>query len=197
MPNVHELRTIVPSADQRKGVLFIGGFEHTPNVVAALRLVHRVMPLVWAEHDDVRVTIVGDCAPPEILELASSEVDIMGWVPDIDPLLDSARALVAPLSYGAGLKGKVTQALAVGLPVVTTPIGAEGLDAQDGEHLLIGDDDAELAAAVIRVVRDADLWERLSRSGQQLAAERCSPSVMDERLQQLLLGATAAANAVV
>jgi GT2 family glycosyltransferase/SAM-dependent methyltransferase len=197
MPNVHELRTIVPSADQRKGVLFIGGFEHTPNVDAALRLVHRVMPLVWAEHDDVRVTIVGDCAPPEILELASSEVDIMGWVPDIDPLLDSARALVAPLSYGAGLKGKVTQALAVGLPVVTTPIGAEGLDAQDGEHLLIGDDDAELAAAVIRVVRDADLWERLSRSGQQLAAERCSPSVMDERLQQLLLGATAAANAVV
>jgi glycosyltransferase involved in cell wall biosynthesis len=113
-------------------------------------------------------------------------VELAGWVPDVDPLLDSVRASVAPLSYGAGLKGKVTQSLAAGVPVVTTPVGAEGLDAVDGEHMLIGQDDGELADRVIALVRDDELWDRLSRAGQRLAAERCSPEVVQRELQGLL-----------
>ena len=186
VPNVHELRVQVRPPEEREGVLFIGGFEHPPNLEAALSLVQEVMPLVWRECGEVPVTIVGPSAPPQIEALGSSLVDIKGWVHDLDPLLDSASALVAPLSYGAGLKGKVTQALAAGLPVVTTPVGAEGLDAIDGEQLLIGETPSELAERVVRVLRDAELWQRLSRSGQQLVAERCSPAVMAKRLCELL-----------
>jgi glycosyltransferase involved in cell wall biosynthesis len=103
-----------------------------------LSLVNEVMPRVWRELGDVSVTIIGRSAPEEIRALASRQVQIAGWVHEIEPLLDGARAMMAPLTYGAGLKGKVTQALAGGLPVVTTPVGAEGLDAQDGEQMLIG-----------------------------------------------------------
>ena len=186
LPNVHEPRAHVPSAQERQGLLFVGGFEHPPNIEAALALVQQVMPLVWRECGDVPVTIVGPSAPPQVKALGSSLVDVKGWVQDLDPLLDSSSALVAPLSYGAGLKGKVTQALAAGLPVVTTPIGAEGLDAVDGEQLLIGGTASELAERVVRVLREPDLWRRLSRSGQQLVAERCSPAVMSQKLTELM-----------
>jgi GT2 family glycosyltransferase/SAM-dependent methyltransferase len=186
VPNVNEIRANVPGVEGRAGVLFIGSFEHTPNVDAAVRLVRAVMPRVWAELGDVPVTIVGAGAPLEVQELASPLVDVAGWVPDVDPLLDSVRAAVAPLSYGAGLKGKVTQALAAGLPVVTTSVGAEGLDAVSGEHLLVADGDRELAAHVVEVLRDDELWALLASSGQRLARERFSPAVVTERMSELL-----------
>lgn len=186
VPNVNELRERVPPAEGRSGVIFIGGFEHTPNIDAAQRLVKEVMPRVWERHDDVRVTLIGGNVPPEIEALAAPLVDVAGWVKDIEPLFERARAMVAPLNWGAGLKGKVTQALAQGLPVVTTPIGAEGLDAVDGEQLLIGTDDDQLAAQVIRLLTDDDLWTRLSCAGQELAAARCSPTIMSAVFADLL-----------
>lgn len=186
VPNVNEVRHDIPPAGERRGVMFIGGFEHTPNTDATIRLVRRVMPRVWSALGDVPVTIVGGSAPAEVRELASPLVDIAGWVPDVDPVFDQARAMVAPLTYGAGLKGKVTQSLAAGLPVVTTPVGAEGLTGVDHEPLLIGSDDRELADLVIRVLSDDDLWAELSQAGQRLAAERCSPKLMTAALTDLL-----------
>ena len=186
VPMIHDLKPDVPPAEDRSGVLFVGGFEHPPNTDAALRLVREVMPTVWRELGPVPVKIVGSSPPSELKALASDEVEVTGWVHDLQPLLDQARALVAPLSYGAGMKGKVTQALAAGLPVVTTTIGAEGLARVSGEHMLIADGDDELAQHVIRVIQDPDLWQRLSRSGQQLAAERCSPELLRRRLTELL-----------
>jgi glycosyltransferase involved in cell wall biosynthesis len=186
VPNVHEIRGAVPPPERRSGVVFVGGFEHPPNVAGALALVNDVMPLVWREFPDVPVKIVGGDVPDAVRALASDRVEVPGWVPDLDSVLDSARALVAPLTYGAGLKGKVTQALAHGLPVVTTPIGAEGLDAVDGEDMMIGESSEELAARIVRVLRDDGLWNRLSAEGQRLVSQRCSPEVMRERLRLLL-----------
>jgi O-antigen biosynthesis protein len=186
VPNVNQIRASVPPAAGRRGLLFVGGFEHPPNVDAALILVRDVLPHVWRELPDAPVTIVGADPPPEVLGLASPLVDVAGWVPDLGPLLDGARAMVAPLTYGAGLKGKITQSLAAGLPVVTTPIGAEGLDAVDGEQMLVAQEPEELAARAIRLLRDDELWSRLSGAGQRLAAELCSPAVMSSRMSELL-----------
>jgi hypothetical protein len=87
--------------------------------------------------------------------------------------------------YGAGLKGKITQCLAVGLPVVTTPIGADGLDGLD-QCVLIADDPAGLAEHVVRVYRDDVLWRELSRAGQDLVTKHCSRAVLTERIRELL-----------
>jgi O-antigen biosynthesis protein len=147
-----------------------------------------VMPLVWRELADAPVKIVGADPPDTVKALASDRVEVAGWVPDLDPVLDSARALVAPLPYGAGLKGKVTQALAHGIPVVTTPIGAEGLDAADGEHMMIGETPEELAERTLRLLRDHELWHCLSRAGRDLVIRRCSPELMRDRMRSLLDG---------
>jgi GT2 family glycosyltransferase/SAM-dependent methyltransferase len=186
VPTVHPVRSHVPAVDERGGVLFVGGFEHTPNRDAAIRLVRDVMPLVWREDRDVPVTIVGSNAPADVQALASERVEVAGWVPDLEPLLGSARVMVAPLTYGAGLKGKITQSLAAGLPVVTTSIGAEGLEAAHGEQVLISDQDGGLASQTLRALRDVQLWRHLSREGQRLIAAHCSLEVMQERMEELV-----------
>jgi O-antigen biosynthesis protein len=186
VPMVHDVEQDVSPPQGRSGILFVGGFEHLPNVDAAVRLVRDIMPLVWKMLGKVKVTIVGSSPPREVLDLASPLVDVAGWVQDLRPLLQSARLTVAPLRFGAGMKGKVTQCLAVGLPVVTTSVGAEGLDVTDGQNALIADDVSGLVERVVRVYRDDELWCRLSASGQELVAESCSPRSVDAQMQTLL-----------
>ena len=190
IPNVHEIEKRVAPPERRAGVLFVGSFEHTPNVDAAVRLVREVMPLVWRELGRVKVTIVGADPPPEVLALAASQVEVAGWVEDLQPLLQVSRVMVAPLRYGAGMKGKVTQCLAVGLPVVTTAIGAEGLLDADvpgdaADCLLVADDPLLLAEHTVRVHRDDELWSRLSAAGQRLVAQQCAPETLRRRLGEL------------
>ena len=192
IPTVHDVEPYVAPPTDRSGILFVGGFEHTPNVDAAIRLVKEVMPAVWRDLGDVQVTIVGSAPPPEVEALASPLVDVTGWVEDLHPLLDSSRLMLAPLRYGAGVKGKITQSLAAGLPVVTTPIGAEGLEDQDEPCMLVAEDPQELAAHAIRVYEDDQLWRDLSRAGQALIAQQCSTEVLAERLTILLDGAAVA-----
>ena len=96
--------------------------------------------------------------------------------------------MVAPLRYGAGMKGKVTQSLAAGLPVVTTTIGAEGLNALEGEELLVADAPDAFADHVIRLHRDSEAWHALSRNGRALAERVCSPRMQREALRRLLEG---------
>lgn len=193
VPMVHDVEPGVPPPENRSGIIFVGGFQHLPNVDAAVHLVKDVMPAVWRELGDVRVTIVGSHPPPDVQALASPRVDVTGWVEDLQPLLDGARLMVAPLRYGAGMKGKITQALSVGLPVVTTPIGAEGLEREGEDCLLIASDPQKLAAHAIRAYRDDELWRGLSRAGQELVAERCSTEVVSRRLDRLLNGASTSA----
>jgi GT2 family glycosyltransferase/SAM-dependent methyltransferase/glycosyltransferase involved in cell wall biosynthesis len=193
VPNIHNVQPLVPPPEGRTGILFVGGFEHPPNVDAALHLVNDVMPAVWRELGDVRLSIVGADPPAEVRALASPLVDVLGWVEDLKPVLDGSRLMLAPLRYGAGMKGKVTQCLAAGLPVVTTLVGAEGLlrgDDRDEpskeEALLVADAPRDLAVHAIRLYHDADLWWRLSNSGQDLIGELCSTEVVSDRLGQLL-----------
>jgi GT2 family glycosyltransferase/glycosyltransferase involved in cell wall biosynthesis/SAM-dependent methyltransferase len=186
IPTVHDVEPYVPPPEGRSGVLFVGGFEHHPNVDAAVRLVRDVMPAVWRDLGEVHVTIVGSHPPPEVQVLASPLVDVTGWVENLRPLLDGARVMVAPLRFGAGLKGKITHALSVGLPVVTTRIGAEGLDEREEEFLLVAEEPEDLAAHIERAYRDDELWRSLSRAGQALIVEQCSTEVLADRLSRLL-----------
>jgi GT2 family glycosyltransferase/SAM-dependent methyltransferase/glycosyltransferase involved in cell wall biosynthesis len=190
IPTIHDVQPYVPPPEARKGILFVGGFEHPPNIDAVVCLVNEVMPAIWRELGEVQVTIVGSAPPPEVTALASPLVDVTGWVEDLNPLFETSRLMVAPLHYGAGVKGKITQSLAAGLPVVTTPIGAEGLEGGDGQCMLIAESPRELASEAICVYRDDELWRDLSRAGQSLIEAQCSTQVLAERLGALLNGAS-------
>ena len=185
LPTIHEVERYVFGPEERSGILFVGGFAHPPNAGAAVRLVKDVMPAVWRERPDTKVTIVGGDPPPEIQALAMPRVEIVGWVENLSPLLDRARVFAAPLQYGAGLNGKITQSLAVGLPVVTTSVGAGGIDGLE-RCMLVSDDAAGNSEQLLRLLDDDELWRELSAAGQAFIERNCSPRVVTERLGELL-----------
>ena len=109
--------------------------------------------------------VVGSDPPREIQTLTSDQIQVHGFVPDVDPLFDSCRLSVAPLRFGAGVKGKVNQSLALGVPCVMTKIGAEGTFIQDGVDGLIADEPVHFAAHIRAAYEDEDLWQKLREAG--------------------------------
>jgi glycosyltransferase involved in cell wall biosynthesis len=186
LPNVHEVRTSSPPAfTTRRGLLFIGSFLHPPNVDAVAWFAQEILPRIRSTVD-VDLLVVGADPPAELVAAAGPHVRFEGWVPAVEPLFDAARVFVAPLRWGAGMKGKVGQAMALGLPVVTTSIGAEGMDLADGVDVLIRDEAGAFADAVLQLHEDRLIWERLSTSALNTVAARWSSGAMQERLRTLL-----------
>ncbi|WP_439594862.1 methyltransferase domain-containing protein [Falsiroseomonas sp.] len=160
----------------RRDVVFVGGFPHTPNVDAALLLVNEVMPEVWQEEPEARLVLVGYAPPPEVQALAGPRVVVTGQVPKVEPYLEEARLNLAPLRYGAGVKGKVVQALQNGVPVVTTAVGAEGIGLEPGTEALVEESPTALAAAALALLRDPARCAALSEAGAALVRRRFSRS---------------------
>lgn len=173
---VHLVPTHYPVAgevqgwERREGILFVGGFRHAPNRAAARWLLEEIVPLVRRELGPVPVWLAGE-EPPEELAALSAVGTFLGPVDDLGPWLERARVSVAPLLWGAGLKGKVHQSLAAGLPCVATAVAAEGLGARPGEELLLAEDAVGLADAIVSVYRDRRRWEEISAAGRRLAEE--------------------------
>lgn len=160
----------------RGDLLFVGGFDHTPNVDAALWLVAEIMPLVWAARPDTRLWIVGNVPPPSVQALAGPRVEVTGFVPSLEPYLAKARVSVNPLRYGAGVKGKIVTALQEGVPVVTTGCGNEGIQLRDGVEALIADTPEGLAEACLRLLGDDALSRSLATAGLAVVRSRFSAS---------------------
>lgn len=186
IPNIHTARDQVPDFAQRDGLLFIGHYLHPPNEDAAVHLARDILPAVRKSLGDVPLHLVGSAPTESIRALAGAGVHVTGHVPDVTHFFDRCRVFVAPLRYGAGMKGKIGQSMSLGLPVVTTSVGAEGMDLEDAETVLIVDEPQEFAAAVVRLYRDEALWRKLSRQGLEHVASRFSPSVARTTLKQLL-----------
>ena len=150
IPNIHPSRaTPPPGPELRRHLIFVGSFKHGPNVDAVAFLVDEVMPLVRAADPNIRLRVVGRDLPTRLQDALGD--DYLGWVDDLDPLLDASLAMLAPLRFGAGVKGKVGRALAAGLPVVTTSVGAEGLGLDDGRDALIRETPRGLAEACVEL----------------------------------------------
>lgn len=150
---------------QRRNIVFVGGFRHTPNVDAVQFFVNDVMPLLRKNLPGVRFYAVGSEPPAEIRSLAAEDVIVTGFVDDLQSLLATMRVSVAPLRYGAGIKGKIGTAMAAGVPVVATSIAAEGMSLTDGENIVLADDADAVAVAIANLYHDEGAWNRLSRNG--------------------------------
>ncbi|EHH68895.1 glycosyltransferase [Gluconobacter morbifer] len=170
----------------RRDLIFVGGFDHTPNVDAAVWLGQEIMPLVWEKHPDSTLWIVGNVPPPNVQALASERVKVTGFVPELEPYFEKARVSVNPLRYGAGVKGKIVTSLQAGIPVVTTTCGNEGIQLADGEEALIADTSEDIAQAVIRLLDDEALCRTLIRSGAEVVRMRFSASRAREILRNVL-----------
>lgn len=179
--------TSVPGPEERAGILFIGSFVHAPNTDGVLWFLREIYPLIKQKHPSVPFHIVGIDPPPEILGFAHKDPEIVvhGWVPDLSRLFRSSRVFVAPLRYGAGIKGKVGLAMSRGLPVVTTSVGAEGMELRSGMNCEIADAPEEFAKQTIRLLSDQDHWLRLSGQGQHHALRNSSTDDLPEKMRQI------------
>jgi len=187
VPNIHPVVTPVAPISGRSGLLFIGGFYHQPNVDAVHYFVEEIFPRVRSRLPGIEFVILGSNMPPSVLGLAAPGVRPVGYVEDPAPYFHAARVFVAPLRYGAGMKGKVGQAMSAGLPSVATPIAAEGMDLEHERHVLVAGAPGEFADAVIRLCGDDVLWHHLSEQGRQHIEQRFSPAAVRAQLQSLLL----------
>lgn len=175
----------VPFAN-RKDIAFIGGFRHAPNVAAVRFFADEVMPLLRKALPGVRFLVYGSHMPPEIEALDSEDVVIKGYVADVAEVFSSCRIFVAPLLSGAGMKGKVLDCMAAGIPSVLSSIATEGIGLREGVDTIIANRPEEWVDGISRLYRDDKAWNAMSKSVQELAASRYSFKAGVEKLQDAL-----------
>ncbi|KQY49668.1 glycosyltransferase [Lysobacter sp. Root494] len=166
LSNLHQIAGPGLRFEERDDLVFVGGFRHPPNVDAVHWFASSVFPHIRERLPGVRFHCIGDDVPDEIAALASQPgVIVHGHVPDIAPYMDGARIAVAPLRFGAGVKGKVNLSMAHGQPVVATSCAVEGMHLRAGEDVLVADDAMAFAEAVVQAYLDETLWQRLAENG--------------------------------
>ncbi|NCD40634.1 MAG: glycosyltransferase [Bacteroidia bacterium] len=186
IPNVVET---VPreSGERNKNVIFIGGYKWHPNVDAVKWFTKEIWPLVIKKEPEAVFQIIGSDPDKEIMALENTAgVKVIGFVPKTKPWLDGAAVSVAPLRYGGGMKGKVNEAMAHGVPVVATSIGAQGFNAIEGKEMMITDDPVLFAEKIITLFKTPDLQNAMGIAGQQLNQSICSENVVESQILKMM-----------
>ncbi len=158
----------------RRDVIFIGGYDHPPNIDAVIYFTKKIWPIIKSRIPDAFFKIIGSNAPEEIKNISEAGVEFIGQVDDLAPYFNQCRLSVAPLRYGAGTKGKIATSLGFGLPCITTPIAAEGMGLTDRENIIIADNEIDFANAVIDLYCNEYIWQKISDNGLEYAEKKFS-----------------------
>lgn len=188
IPNIHHpYQGEIPSFKERSDILFIGSYNHPPNIDAVLWLCQEIMPLVWQTNPQTKVTLLGNNPSAEVLALASDRISVTGYIDDVSPYFLSHKLSVSPLRYGAGMKGKIGHSLEYGLPVVSTSIGTEGMNLVPNQHILEANDTKGFARQILLLSNNETLWTQLSHNALS-AIKPYTTEVIQENLHQTLEG---------
>ncbi|MCQ2610103.1 MAG: glycosyltransferase family 4 protein, partial [Lachnospiraceae bacterium] len=158
----------------KEKILFVGGFAHTPNVDAIKWFDEAIMPRVKTRRDDIKLVVVGSNATGEVLDICKKDyIEYKGFVSDeeLDKLYSECRVVVAPLRYGAGIKGKIIEAMSKGCAIITTKVGAEGIDKAE-KFMKVVDGAQEFANAIVKLYDDTDTLSMYSRKSRQVINDR-------------------------
>ena len=172
--------------DSRKNLLFTGTMNYFPNSDAVIYFCNNIFPLVRKRHPDTTFYIVGNHPTEQVRRLAAQKgVVVTGYVPDIRPYFEKASVFVAPLRAGSGIQTKNLEAMAMATPVVTSSIGAMGLEAQIGTELLTADTPETFAECVINLLENPDIRQNLANAGRKRVETSYDWPVLVERLEQV------------
>ncbi|PPU76875.1 MULTISPECIES: glycosyltransferase [Xanthomonas] len=189
LSNLHEVAGSGLPFAQRRDLVFVGGFRHAPNVDAVQWFISAIFPQVRAQLPEVMFHCIG-ADLPEALRLLADEspgVQLHGHVPDLTPFMDNVRIAVAPLRFGAGVKGKINLSMAHGQPVVGTTCAVEGMHLRDGDDVCVADQADAFADAIVRLYQDATLWQRLAHNGLRNVAEHFSLDAARDTVRTLFI----------
>ena len=165
LSNIHDVHGCRHPHAERKDLVFIGGYGHPPNSDAIRWIAGEILPRLREALPDIRLHVFGDLPDTARHELATPGLELHGRVADLAPWLDSCLASLAPLRFGAGVKGKINMAMSHGVPVIATTIAVEGMRLTDGTNVLVADDASAYVNAVQRLQHDEALWQQLSEHG--------------------------------
>lgn len=184
IPNIHKFKVVNRENVEENSLLFIGNFTHQPNEDAVVYFCEDVLPLIQKEVSRLVFYIVGNGPTTIVKALVNEAVKVVGWVPDTTTWLSKCHVSVVPLRYGAGMKGKVGEAMFSGIPVVTTPVGVQGMDVVSGEEILVSDSAEEFAFNVVKLLRDEVLHKHISANAMTYMKSRydfnvVSPTVLN------------------
>ncbi len=187
LSNIHAIHGGHQGYDNSRDIMFIGGYQHTPNVDGILWFVKDIFPIICNQIPDIKLHIIGSKAPQQVSALAAHpNIEFHGFVADIEPFMQNIRVAVAPLRFGAGVKGKVNMSMSYGQPVVGTKVAVEGMYTQHGHDVLMADDANEFAAEVIRIYQDKSLWEQVAQGGLANVQQWFSFAAAKKKVAQLL-----------
>lgn len=179
----------------RRGILFIGNFRHSPNLDAVRFLTQAIYPkLDRTILDQHPIYIIGNAPSPDVLEIVQGHenIHLVGWVPSVKPYLERSVAMIAPMRFGAGTNRKIMESLLIGTPCVSTSIGAEGFGLDHEENILIADNPTDFAFEIARLISNEELWHRLAENGRSHMLSSHSFKVVRDQVRRVLnaLGGT-------
>jgi glycosyltransferase involved in cell wall biosynthesis len=184
-------RTVVTPWSNRDGVMFVGNFGHAPNRDAVQWLVQEVMPLVWEQNPHIPCLVAGADLPARLAAMVTvPRMELLGYVPDVSTVYNRARLAIAPLRFGAGIKGKVLEAFSAGLACVMTPVAAEGLPLSAPLGHAVATNAASMANLVCQLHADADRSASMGQAGlalvRQMFSERATEAALARALDPLV-----------
>ncbi|HTQ98640.1 MAG TPA: glycosyltransferase [Candidatus Acidoferrum sp.] len=184
--NIHAVHGRGQPWAAREHIVFIGSFEHPPNIDAMHYFIDDVFPLLQQRRPGIKLLIVGAHAPRSLTNKGNALIEFKGFVPELMPLFDSVRLSIAPLRYGAGVKGKINTSMAYGVPVVASTVAAEGMGLQHGVDVLVADTPQDFAAAIVSAYDDEAQWNRLSDAALANLERHFSFAVATAQLRTIL-----------
>lgn len=186
LSNIQQIHGCRYGHDQRKDLLFVGGYGHPPNADAIRWMAHDILPALRKAIPDIKLHVFGDIPDDVRRGLATPGLELHGRVEDLTPWMDRCLASLAPLRFGAGVKGKINMAMSYGVPVIATAIAVEGMQLRHGSNVLVANTPAACVIAVLRLQRDAALWQRLSVGGMDNVRQYFSPAAAAATLRRIL-----------
>ncbi len=186
LSNVHEVIRRGEATPPGIDLLFLGAFHHTPNLDAIFYFLDEIFPRIEARLPELRLQVVGSNPPDKLLDRATPKILVRGFVADLGEAMRQCRLSVAPLRFGAGVKGKILASMGYGLPVVATSMAAEGMELKPEQNVLLADSPENFALQVERLYRDEILWKRVSEAGQAWVDQKYSPAATRHRLDLML-----------
>jgi glycosyltransferase involved in cell wall biosynthesis len=185
IPNIHEILESTRPLNKRKNICFLGHFGNKHNVDAVKHFIERIFPLILARNPKVEFHVLGYSAEKYKQVFESPNVRVIGGLKYLEEALAHYKLFVCPMIYGAGMKGKIGSAIAAGLPVVTTSIGAEGFPFRDGDQCFIADSSIEFAEKSNQCLTDPVVWHNFSIKSTLMVAEHYSTAAVAEKLTKL------------
>lgn len=183
--NIAKIRESADAPRAKRCLLFVGSMDYHANADAAIWFVREMWPEIAKRHTDLDFVIVGRNPSAAVCELASSRVRVTGTVPDVRPFYATAAAVVVPLRVASGTRLKILEAMSAGVPVVSTRVGAEGLEVTDDVHLLLADTETQMISALDRILGSPETASRLTCASRDFAVQHYDWKIIGETLYRI------------